>query len=49
MQTSDITVVVQGAVVQVLTQQVLQSVRAYLPQAQIILSTWENTDVSGLA
>ena len=48
MQISDITVVVQGAVVPVLTQQVLQSVRAYLPQAQIILSTWQNSDVSGL-
>lgn len=43
-----ITVVVQGMIIPKLTQKVLKSVRKYLPQARIILSTWENSDVSGL-
>lgn len=48
MQTSDITVVVQGAVITKLTQKVLSDVRTFLPQAHIILSTWQNSDVSDL-
>lgn len=43
----DITVVVQGPVVDI-TKDVLLSVRKYLPGSQIILSTWEGSDVAGL-
>ena len=44
----DISVVVQGAVNRKETLKTLKSVRKYLPDAEIILSTWEGTDVSGL-
>lgn len=52
----DISVVVQGPVVgspgdpydKRLTLQSLESVRRHLPQAEIVLSTWRASDVSGL-
>lgn len=44
----DISVVVQGAVDKDITPKCLESIRKYLPEAEIILSTWEGTDVSGL-
>ena len=45
----DISVVVQGAVDPILTPQCLTSIRKHLPQAEIILSTWEDEIVSGLS
>lgn len=44
----DISVVVQGPVEKNLTKKCLTSIRKYLPQAKIILSTWKGTDCSGL-
>ena len=44
----DISVVVQGAVDSVNTPLCLNSIRKHLPQAEIILSTWEGTNVDGL-
>lgn len=44
----DISVVVQGGINRELTQKCLKSIRKYLPEAEIILSTWEDSDVSGL-
>jgi len=46
--TKDISVVVQGAVDSVFTSRVLKSIRKHLPKAEILLSTWEGMDVSGL-
>ena len=46
--TKEISVVVQGAIDKVETPITLKSIRKYLPNAEIILSTWENSDVSGL-
>ncbi len=46
--TSDISVIVQGAVDKKLTPKCLRSIRKYLPSAEIILSTWEETDTNGL-
>lgn len=46
--TQDISVVVQGAVDQYITPLCLASIREHLPGAEIILSTWEGTDVQGL-
>jgi hypothetical protein len=45
---SDISVVVQGAVDPKLTPKCLNSLRRHLPGAEVILSSWEGTDVSGL-
>ena len=53
---SEISVVVQGAVTgtpfntpeKQITRNVLKSVRRHLPQAEIILSTWAGSDVTGL-
>lgn len=45
---SDISVVVQGAVSPTQTPKCLQSIREILPEAEIILSTWENSNVEGL-
>jgi hypothetical protein len=45
---SDLSVVVQGAVDSSVTSRCLQSVREHLPQARIILSTWDNSDIKGL-
>lgn len=46
-ETKDISVIVQGAINQ-LTHKCLGSVRKYLPDAKIILSTWEESNVKGL-
>lgn len=46
--TKDISVVVQGAIDKENTPICLKSIRKYLPDAEIILSTWEGSDVSGL-
>ena len=42
----DISIIVQGAVKTKETTKCLKSLRKYLPQAEIILSTWEGSDVS---
>jgi hypothetical protein len=56
--TNEISVVVQGPVLREQdrptghanqTQEVLRSIRGVLPQAKIILSTWEGVDISGLS
>lgn len=47
--TNDISVVVQGAIVPNLTAACLLSVREHLPGAEIILSTWIGMDVSNLS
>ena len=44
----DISVVVQGAVDYKNTPKCLASIRKWLPDSEIILSTWENSDVEGL-
>ena len=44
----DISVVVQGAIDRVNTSLCLSSVRKYLPDAEIILSTWEGSSVRDL-
>ena len=44
----DISVVVQGAVSKQFTQKVLKSIRKCLPNAEIILSTWEDSDLRNL-
>ena len=44
----DISVVVQGAINSEVTPKCLESIRKYLPEAEIILSTWEGSDVVGL-
>ena len=46
--TKDISIVVQGAVDPKNTPKCLTSIRKYLPGAEIILSTWEGTDCTGL-
>lgn len=45
---SEISVVVQGAISQEFTPKVLKSIRKYLKNAEIILSTWEDSNVEGL-
>ena len=44
----DISVIVQGAVNNKETPKCIESIRKYLPDAEIILSTWEGTDTSNL-
>lgn len=44
----DISVVVQGAISEKYTPEVLKSIRKYLPEAEIILSTWKNSDTANL-
>ena len=44
---SEISVVVQGAVIPKETARCLRSIRKVLPNAEIILSTWKGTDISG--
>ncbi len=44
----DVSVVVQGAIDKKITLKCLKSVRKYLPDAEIILSTWERSDVTQL-
>ena len=46
--TRDISMVVQGAVDKVNTPCCLKSIRKHLPGAEIVLSTWEGTDIAGL-
>ena len=45
---SEITVVVQGAIVPIKTVQCLKSIRRRLPGATVILSTWDGSDINGL-
>lgn len=47
-QSKDISVIVQGAIDKVNTPKCLRSIRKHLPQAEIILSTWKGSDLSGL-
>jgi len=44
----EISVVVQGPINKEETSKTLKSIRTYLPDAEIVLSTWENSDVSDL-
>ena len=44
----DISVVVQGAIDPKCTKKCLKSIRKYLPKAEIILSTWEGSNIEGL-
>lgn len=44
----DISVVVQGAISKEETPKCLKSIRKFLPNAEIVLSTWEGSDVSFL-
>ena len=47
-QSSEISVVVQGAIDQNNTPLCITSIRKYLPKAEIILSTWEGSDTENL-
>lgn len=44
----DISVIVQGAIDKIETPKCLASIRTHLPNAEIILSTWENSKTEGL-
>ena len=44
----DISVIVQGPIIENETIYCLKSIRKYLPGAEIILSTWKNSDTKGL-
>lgn len=44
----DLSVVVQGAINKEITLECLKSIRDFLPDAEIILSTWQGSDVKGL-
>ena len=46
--TKDISVVVQGPIDEELTILCLNSIRKYLPDSEIILSTWENSNIKNL-
>lgn len=46
--TKDISVVVQGAIDNESTHLVIKSIRKYLPDSEIILSTWEGSNINGL-
>lgn len=46
--TKDISVVVQGPICENWTRDCLVSIRKYLPESTIILSTWEGSNVDGL-
>ncbi|MEI0799641.1 WavE lipopolysaccharide synthesis family protein, partial [Brachyspira intermedia] len=46
--TKDISVVVQGAIDEKYTPDCLKSIRKYLPDSEIILSTWEGSNINGL-
>ncbi len=46
---TDISVVVQGAINAKNTKMSLETIRKNLPQAEIILSTWENSDTTSLS
>lgn len=45
---SDLSVVVHGRIESNLTKQCLESIHKFLPKAEIILSTWENSNISDL-
>ena len=45
---SDISVVIQGAIDKVEISKCLNGIRNYLPNAESILSTWEGSDIAGL-
>ena len=45
---NEISVIVQGPIHKQRTKKTLKSIRKYLPNAEIILSTWENSNVNGL-
>lgn len=47
-ETSEISVVVQGAIDKVYTPKCLKLVRKYLPGSEIILSTWEKSNTDGM-
>ena len=44
----DISVIVQGPINKKETPKCLKSIRKFLPEAEIILSTWQGTDISNL-
>lgn len=44
----EISVIVQGPIYKKETPKCLKSIRKYLPDAEIILSTWEGADIDGL-
>ena len=44
----DISIIVQGAIDIAETPKCLASIRKHLPEAEIILSTWNNEPVEGL-
>lgn len=44
----EITIIIQGSVIENETKRVIDSIKKYLPAAQIILSTWENSDTNNL-
>lgn len=44
----DISIVVQGAIDKEHTKGCLESIRKHFPEAEIVLSTWENSNVEGL-
>jgi hypothetical protein len=44
----EISIVVQGSIDKIYTFKCLQSIRNHLPDSEIVLSTWEGADVSGL-
>lgn len=46
---SDISVIVQGAVNEEITSLCIDSIRKFLPNAEVILSTWENCNIKGLS
>lgn len=45
----DISVVVQGIILPGITAKTLKSIRKFLPEAEVILSTWEDSDLSGIS
>lgn len=45
----EISVVVQGPILNDLTRNTCESIRRYLPGAEIVVSTWKGSDVSGLS
>lgn len=46
---SEISVIVQGPIDRALTPRCLESVRRFLPGAEVILSTWQGSDLTGLS
>lgn len=44
----DISIIVQGGIEKNITAEVLRTIRNVFPNSQVILSTWETSDVSGL-